>query len=116
MNINLPADFVNVPVQLYYPKPTALTSVQNATATTQILMYARFPKGTSIWGARNGVITNRVEIPQGTQRFYDVLHVDSVHRGFPNEYLQALLLMGSQWPVPLPLPAEEDEAPLPEVF
>jgi hypothetical protein len=49
------------------------------------------PKGTDIRGAQNSGMTNVVECPAGSARYYLVLFVEDVGKGFPNEYRLALL-------------------------
>jgi hypothetical protein len=72
-----------------------------------------FPKGTDVRGSWNGVGEDRVEVPAGSKRFYAVMSVDDVGKGWANEYrlvmLQFLIngdtnLAGGPFPVPVPLP------------
>ena len=101
-NVALQPDADNIPCQLYMPEPSLWSVQQGTTNLWQMLMIGRFPKGTAIWGARGGNYSNVVEIPRQTGRYYYVNFVDSCHRGFPNEYLAALLIQGTGWPTPAP--------------
>jgi hypothetical protein len=71
-------------------------------------MITRFiyaPKGTDIrpfWRNSNDF----VELPAGSGRFYSVMDVDDVAKGFPNEFRIGLLIVtqtfSAQWPFPIP--------------
>jgi hypothetical protein len=72
-----------------------------------------FPKLTDIRAIWNGVGTDIIELPAGSKRFYSVIHVDDVGKGFSNEYRLALAfydengngtLAGGPFPAPVPLP------------
>lgn len=76
---------------------------------TELLLPAR----TDIRGLWNGVVQDLVEVPAGTKRFYTVMQVDDVGRGFANEYRLAILLyqvngngnlVGGPYAAPVPLP------------
>lgn len=44
-----------------------------------------------------------VEVPQGTGRYYRVVYVEDLGKGFPNEHRLALIQPGVYaWPVPVP--------------
>lgn len=43
-----------------------------------------------------------VEVPSGTGRWYRVVCVDDVGKGFPNEYRVAILCKDYGWPQPIP--------------
>lgn len=69
------------------------------------------PKLTDIRAVWNAVVYDVVEVPAGSQRFYQVTHVDDVAKGFANEYRLATIvyepngnpLIGvNSAPVPLP--------------
>jgi hypothetical protein len=75
------------------------------------------PKGTDIRGVQNASFTDLVEVPAGTARYYMVMWVEDVGKGFSNEYRfahivqmnwsQAISLQGNQWaatPWPVPTP------------
>jgi hypothetical protein len=84
-----------------------------ADIATQLLyssMYLLLPKGTDIRGAWDGLNPDTVEVPAGTGRYYIVLFVDDVGKGFANEYRVAAInqvndpqaTFGIPFPVPLP--------------
>jgi len=76
--------------------------------------YALFPALTDVRATWNGLAADIVEIPSGSQRFYVVIDVEDVGKGFPNEHRMATLLymrsgsgavaggLGTTAPVPLP--------------
>ena len=74
------------------------------------VMYLLTPKLTDIRGVWEGIPSDIVECPAGTSRFYFVLQVDDVGKGFPNEYRIAIMeqitdtlgQFGIPFPVPLP--------------
>jgi hypothetical protein len=80
--------------------------------TTTQIMELLLPKGTDIRATWNTTAPDVVEVPQGSLRFYQVVAVDDVGKGFPNEYRLALMaqeitgnfaLVGANtFPVPLP--------------
>lgn len=84
----------------------------NAFMRTELLC----PKGTNIIGAVTAASMDRVEVPAGSGRFYGVLAVDDVAKGYSNEYrLASLIQLTSEgitltnpawgpllWPVPTP--------------
>jgi len=43
-----------------------------------------------------------VEVPQGSGRFYDVVMVEDVAKGFLNEHRMALISKRGIWPAPIP--------------
>lgn len=57
-------------------------------------------------GLQPGTGADVVEVPAGSGRFYDVLLVDDIGKGFPNEHRCAVVLKsvlpGLQWPTPYP--------------
>jgi len=77
-------------------------------ATTDLTMSVLLPAGTDIRGVWNTVQADRVEVPAGSQRFYEVLNVDDSGKGFSNEHRVAVVIQfpagyfGFPFPVPLP--------------
>jgi hypothetical protein len=74
--------------------------VDPASAMTLLL-----PVGTDIRSLVCATGSDWVEVPAGTGRFYVVLGVDDVGKGFPNEHRAALLLPTDNfgpWPSPIP--------------
>jgi hypothetical protein len=71
------------------------------------------PLLTDVRGTWNGVVGDLIEVPAGSKRFYAVVGVHDVGKGFPNEYRLALIsysvfgnttLVGGPFPAPVPLP------------
>ncbi len=60
------------------------------------------PKGTDIRDIFNTSGADGVEVPAGTGRIYNVVLVEDVSRGFPNEHRRAWLLKKTPWPTPIP--------------
>jgi hypothetical protein len=65
------------------------------------------PAGTDIrdWACWDGLAMDQpdvVEAPRGTGRYYTVIQVDDVAKGFPNEYRVAFIAKGAYWPIPIP--------------
>jgi hypothetical protein len=67
-------------------------------------VYLKLPKLTDIFFARMFPFAGQdlVEVPAGSARWYNVLHVDDVGKGFPNEYRFALIAMIPPYTIPLP--------------
>jgi hypothetical protein len=57
-------------------------------------MYLLFPMGSALKGRSSYALKwgDAVEVPQGSGRWYSVVSVDSVARGFANEFLCAVLV------------------------
>lgn len=55
------------------------------------LLECLLPKGTDIRGAQHAGLDSIVECPKGTGRYYYVVWVDDVAKGFANEYRLALM-------------------------
>jgi hypothetical protein len=77
--------------------------------TMQLLL----PALTDVRSLVNAIVSDVVECPAGTGRWYGVVSVDDVGKGFPNEYrlaavtciyeaLNPTLYPGLFWPVPIP--------------
>lgn len=92
-------------LQAYPPRLTSLSNlawgnrtsqtytfgITNAT-TARMLMTLLLPKGTDIRGPANiGGVVDSVECPIGSGRYYFVLGVDDIGKGFPNEHRAAVL-------------------------
>lgn len=53
----------------------------------------------------DGVAMNKpdlVEVPEGSERYYTIVQVDDVAKGFPNEYRFAMVFKNGRWPIPAP--------------
>lgn len=70
------------------------------------------PALTDVRDASNSTEGDIVEVPAGTGRWYTVIGVDDIGKGFANEHRFAMLAkiydalglayLGSSWPVPMP--------------
>ena len=80
-----------------------------------ILMSLLLPAGTDIRDLKCSAVIDRVEVPSLTGRWYNVLSVDDIGKGFDNEHRCAILSPISQalipsspeyaglvWPIPIP--------------
>ena len=74
---------------------------------------ALLPALTDVRATWNALGPDLMEIPAGSKRFYEVVGVHDVGKGFPNEYRLALIVFnvngnlslgGGPFPVPTPLP------------
>jgi hypothetical protein len=45
---------------------------------------------------------DKTEIPAGSGRFYEIIEVDDVAKGFNNEHRYGLLRKFGSWPAPIP--------------
>jgi hypothetical protein len=89
--------------------------LQNGTNSSGFLhMQLLLPKLTDVRPGYNGALGgDLVEVPAGSERFYEVLDVDDVGKGFSNEHRMAFVLYSPDgWtfvasghiPAPVPLP------------
>lgn len=70
-----------------------------STAVRQLWM----PAFTDIRPAQMAMFPDIVEVPAGSLRFYQVIDVDDIAKGFPNEFRMALIAMiPFIWPIPIP--------------
>lgn len=75
---------------------------ERVTSTPTIMTrFLLLPKLTDIHYLRGGFAPDLVEFPAGSGRFYTVLDVDDVGKGFTNEYRQATM---NRNVLPFPLP------------
>jgi len=51
---------------------------------------------------KTGVVNDVVEVPAGTGRFYEVIYVEDLGRGFANEHRGAMISPTGGWPTPIP--------------
>jgi len=79
------------------------------TLSTQLLL----PAGTDVRDGSCGGQPDLVDVPAGSGRWYSVMTVDDMGKGFPNEYRLAILhkifeqmnpvlFPGANWPTPIP--------------
>jgi hypothetical protein len=75
-----PPVFVNIPCQLYYNSRQIQIQFQN-------YYHLRLPTG-SVPGMQGGAALTQwwAEVPAGSGKFFQILEVEIVHMGFPNEY------------------------------
>jgi len=66
--------------------------------TMQLLL----PAHTNIWGDPLLVSGCVVEVPAGTGRYYNVVFVDDLGKGFANEHRGAIISQALPWPHPIP--------------
>lgn len=60
------------------------------------------PKGTDVRDSYSQPGTHYLEIPGGSGRYYEVIIVDDVAKGFTNEYRVAYVSKTGTWPTPIP--------------
>jgi hypothetical protein len=61
------------------------------------------PARTDVRGPQNGPILDMVEVPAGSGRWYSVVFVDDIGRGFTNEHrTAAIYAVPGAWPTPCP--------------
>jgi hypothetical protein len=63
------------------------------------------PPGSDIRDGLTSTGYDAVEVPSGSGRYYTVIFVDDVGKGFPNEYRMAFLVksdVNGDWPTPIP--------------
>lgn len=64
--------------------------------------YALFPPGADIRDQNTLNGSDVIEIPAGSERYYLVLMVDDIAKGFTNEHRYAVLMKRGFWPTPIP--------------
>lgn len=89
------------PCQLRGPAfPGAITTGGNLQQPFHWILVV--PKREDLRDGWNGFSPDFIECPAGTGRFYRVLFVDDIARGFTNEYRIAILTKHGAWPTPIP--------------
>jgi hypothetical protein len=100
-----PARLTNVPCQLTWGHRVQVSST-GGTSTPGILtmsMSLLLAKLTDVRGPQSYAGGDLVEVPAGTGRWYQVVAVDDVGRGFTNEYRCALIFaLAGSWAAPYP--------------
>lgn len=93
-----------IAAQLRAPAANNIVIVSVASANSAMVLL--LAPGTDIRDGFNTPINSSdwVEAPAGTGRFYRVVFVDDIGRGFPNEHRFAVLqkVLGVPWPTPIP--------------
>lgn len=74
----------------------------NFGATLGQTMWLRLPKGTDVQDAKNNFGWDTCECPYTSGRFYNVIIVDDIGGGFPNEHRFAVIAGVATWPTPFP--------------
>lgn len=75
------------------------------TSPNEPLMTLLLPVGEDVRGPQTGAADACIEVPAGTGRFYTVIGLDDIGKGFPNEHRAAILAWTTafgNWPVPIP--------------
>jgi hypothetical protein len=67
-------------------------SVLGSLNLLQEVMELMCPAGTDIRGTATNGLSDMVEVPAGSSRFYPVLWVDDIGKGFPNEYRLGVII------------------------
>jgi len=60
------------------------------------------PAGSDIRGPQSAELPDNIECPSGSGRFYEVVFVDDIGKGFDNEHRCAMLQQSAPWPTPIP--------------
>jgi len=99
-----PPRLADVPCQLRAPSANNILIVSSLQANSAMVVL--LPPLTDIRDAFSPPINNRdwIEVPAGTGRYYTVIYVDDIGKGFPNEHRFAILhkMTAIPWPVPIP--------------
>lgn len=64
--------------------------------------YFLFPAGTDVRDADTPSGGDSLECPAGSGRYYFVLNVDDIAKGFTNEHRYAIVTKYGMWPIPIP--------------
>lgn len=67
-----------------------------------VTMTLLLPALTDIRGPLNAPGPDTVEVPAGSARYYTVVFVDDIGKGFANEHRAAVLEQLVPWPTPIP--------------
>ncbi len=101
---NPPDAFSNA--QLYTSRRHEAAAGPIPTAGQWVVALIYFPKRTDVRDGLNAPGADTIELPSGTGRFYQVVHVDDAARGFINEFRIAWVYKlqgpGGLWPTPIP--------------
>lgn len=104
---------VHTPANLTPGRRVFLSLAINTVTSPASMMELLLPPLTDIRAAWNGLNSDIVECPAGSKRFYYVVHVDDIGKGFANEHRLALMvynvngnntLIGGPYAAPVPLP------------
>lgn len=76
--------------------------VPDPSGTPFLWMLVMLPSATDIRPPNSAGGADKVEMPAGSGRFYQVQFVDDIGKGFPNEHRFAILAQMGVWPTPIP--------------
>lgn len=100
-----PFRLTNQTCQLTYGRRVQVAST-GGTAEVGVLtltMNLLLPKGVDVRGPQDTVSFDMAEVPAGSGRWYRVVGVDDVGKGFTNEHRTAsLYALGGSWTAPYP--------------
>jgi len=92
------------PCNLAYGKRVSLSGFPttffnpNVAYPSQLLL----PKLTDVRGPQNGTGPDVIEVPAGSGRWYGVLRVEDLGKGYSNEHRMCLIQPVGTWPTPIP--------------
>ncbi len=98
----LAAPRLTTPACLAWGRRVQVTSTGGTPAigVPVITMNLLLPRLTDIRGYQSGPLTDIVEVPSGSGRWYEVTSVDDLGKGFANEHRCALILAVAPWTMP----------------
>jgi hypothetical protein len=73
----------------------------NPATTCPLYVEVLLPRLTDVRGVNTVAGPDTVEVPAGSLRYYTVLQVDDIGKGFANEHRFAVLAQQSPWSVPI---------------
>lgn len=82
--------------------PSQTSATVNPTDGLAAGNYLLVPKLTDIRDASTPSNSDYVEVPAGSGRFYQVLNVDDIAKGFTNEHRYVIITKLLPWPQPIP--------------
>ena len=101
----LPLRIVNQACQLTYGRRVQVSSTGGTTqvGVLTLTMNLLLPKLIDVRGPQDVVSADMVEVPAGSGRWYTVVGVDDIGKGFSNEHRTAsLYALPSSWTAPYP--------------
>jgi hypothetical protein len=97
-----PPDVVTVGNLAWGQRKTTSTGIPLDSYPDQLLSYLLIPPLTDIRDSYSPGGADVVEVPAGSLRYYQVVQVDDVGKGFPNEFRFAVIFKLAPWPSPIP--------------
>lgn len=101
----LPARIVNQACQLTYGRRVQVASTGGTTSVgvLTLTMNLLLPKLVDVRGPQDTVSFDMVEVPAGSARWYRVVAVDDIGKGFTNEHrTAAIFALEGSWTAPYP--------------